>query len=169
MKKIILVLACACTLSLAANAQQTRPAAVAENHNTVKPFLPVPDKTALENKLAPAFNGNDKDYNFYNRRSRNMRITGLSLLGGGLVMGVTALLMATNDNSSYSDSRDHTITTLFVLSAATGIASIPFMVLAHVNKNKARLAMKNQPTGFGVPTNVNKNITGLTMSIPIGK
>lgn len=169
MKKFIIVLTCVSAISTATIAQQTQPIAVAENHTATKSFLQIPNNTTLENKLTSAFSGYDKDYNFYNRRSRNLRITGLSLLGGGLILGVSALLVSSNDNSTYSDSRDRTITTLFVLSAATGIASIPFMVLAHVNKSKAKLAMKNQPTGFGVPANVNKNIAGLTMSITIGK
>jgi len=169
MKKIILALTCVAAIGMTTKAQQTEPSKTIGNYTAARTFLLVPTTTVLENKLTSASNGYDKDYNFYNRRSRNMRIAGLSLLGGGLVLGVSALLVSGNDYSTYSDSRDRTITTLFVLSAATGIASIPFMVLAHVNKSKARLAMKNQPTGFGVPANVHKNITGLTMSIPIGK
>jgi len=169
MKKIIIVLTFVSAISTATKAQQTESSKTIGNYTAAGSFLQVPDNTTLENRLASASNGYDKDYDFYNRRSRNLRITGLSLLGGGLVLGVSALLVSGNDNNSYSDSRDRTITTLFVLSAATGIASIPFMVLAHVNKSKAKLAMKNQPTGFGVPANVNKNITGLTMSIAIGK
>lgn len=118
----------------------------------------------------PAYdNSPKKDYDYYNRKSRNLRITGLSLLGAGLVLGLSGLLVASNDNYTDSEGRDRTIRTLFVLSAATGIASIPLMVLAHVNKTKARTSLSSQKTSFGIPGKTEKNIIGLTLSIPVGK
>lgn len=43
------------------------------------------------------------------------------------------------------------------------------MISATVNKQKAKLMLDNQKTGFGVPSNVGKNIPSVTMVIPIGK
>jgi len=118
----------------------------------------------------PAFRNTPiKDYDYYNRKSRTLRITGLSLLGAGLVLGLSGLLVASNDNYTDYEGRDRTIRTLFVLSAATGIASIPLMVLAHVNKSKARALLSTQKTSFGIPGKAEKNIVGLTLSIPVGK
>lgn len=116
--------------------------------------------------------GNDPsgDYDMYMRRTRTMRITGLSLLGAGVVTGGIALLVATN-NDDYVDydtelRRERTTTTLFVISAVTGIASIPFMVLAHANKNKARAALSNEKAYI---PGKHIYITGVTLSLPIGK
>lgn len=118
----------------------------------------------------PAFRNTPiKDYDYYNRKSRTLRITGLSLLGAGLVLGLSGLLVASNDNYADPEGRDRTIRTLFVLSAATGIASIPLMVLAHVNKTKARASLSSQKTAFGIPGKAEKNIVGLTLSISVGK
>ncbi len=136
---------------------------------------PVQLNTALRGNtytrsLYPAYeNVPKKDHEYYNRKSRNLRTAGLSLLGAGLVLGLSGILVASNDNYADSERRDRTIRTLFVLSAATGIASIPLMVLAHVNKSKARALLSTQKTSFGIPGKAEKNIVGLTLSIPVGK
>ena len=127
-------------------------------------FVPAVGQSTLA--AIPDKNDN-RDYQLYKRRSRTMRITGLSLLGGGVVLGVTALLMATDNTSNYSNSRDNTIGTLFVLSAVTGIASIPFMILAHANNHKARTILKNQ--GAYIPGKGAIPVTGLAVSVSIGK
>lgn len=125
---------------------------------------------------APSFNNTDlhfpnDEYEMYNRRSRTMRVTGLSLLGVGLISGVTALLIATNNDSNRSyeaiDRDDRTSTTLFVVSAATGIASIPFMILAHANKSKAKAALKTQ--GAYIPGKGTIPVTGVSLAISIGR
>jgi hypothetical protein len=43
------------------------------------------------------------------------------------------------------------------------------MIMASSYKEKARLEIKNQKTGFGVPPHVSKDITGISLTIPIGK
>jgi hypothetical protein len=110
-----------------------------------------------------------KDHDLYLQRSRNQRITGLVLLGTGLVSSGIAVLLATSNNTNYNSNNGSTAVALFIIGAATGIASIPFMVLAHVNKNKAKVEVTGQKTGFGLPRNIGKEITGITLSIPIGK
>jgi hypothetical protein len=160
MKKIILILGLIIVTQLETKAQQEKQFIAVANYTTLKPMY------------SSGYNLPEKDYAYYNRKSRNQRITGLSLLGGGLVLGVAGILV-TSSNSTYSDvnyeSRGETAVTLFILSAATGIASIPFMILAHVNKTKARAALSVQKTSFGIPGMTEKNIAGLTVSIPIGK
>lgn len=113
-------------------------------------------------------NGPDKDYNYYNRKSRNQRITGLSLLGGGLVLSGIGVLLVTSSSQNYNNSgKDYTAVVLFGIGAAAGLASIPFMIMAHSSKNKARATLSTQK--IFIPGKADKYITGLTVSIPIGK
>ena len=114
----------------------------------------------------PGSNDPEKGYDFYNRKSRNQRITGLSLLGGGLLLGGAGILFASSNSSNY-ESDGQTAAVFFVASAAAGLASIPFMILAHASKNKARAALSNQKTF--IPGKQDKYITGFTISIPVGK
>jgi hypothetical protein len=118
-------------------------------------------------------NGEDpgvKDYDFYMKRSRNQRIVGWSTLGAGLLLSAVGLLVATNSSDDiYDDSDETTAGVLLATGAASGIVSIPFMIMASVNKHKAKVMLNNQKTGFGVPPNVSKNIPGISLAIPIGQ
>ena len=166
MKKTILILATLIACHITTTAQQEQSLISNLNAGIEKNIMVFPG-TGQANSVSSSVNSNtDNEYESYKPRSRNLRITGLSLLGGGLIMGVSALLISSNNNS-YSDSRDKTITTLFILSAATGIASIPLMVLAHVNNTKARAAMSTQKTF--IPGKGNSYLTGITLSLPVGK
>lgn len=165
MKKIITVLLVTVVLCTVTNAQFQ-----------VKNNLPVPNSTELlsttslinQAEVLQGFaNSPVKDYAFYMRHCHNMRITGLVLLGTGLVSSGIALILATNNNSSYNNNNGNTVVALFIVGAATGIASIPFMVLAHVNKNKARAMLTTQKTGFDNRSLINKNINGITITLPL--
>lgn len=171
MKKSILMLAVIFLINMGLKAQQgdqftVKTVSFAKKANT---YL----TPGVNSSFLNLTDGGDpvKDYAYYNRQARTMRITGLSLLGAGLVSGVTALLIATNydPNASYeaTERKSRTATTLFVVSAVTGIASIPFMILAHAQKNKARAALSTQKTF--IPGKSNIDITGITVSVPIGK
>ena len=110
--------------------------------------------------------GPEKDYNYYMHQSRDLRIIGLSLLGGGLALGIVGVIYATT-NTYYNE---ETVGALFLTSCILGVASIPCMVLAHVNKTKAKkLSVANQKTSFNIPGKAEKNIIGLSFSVPIGK
>lgn len=102
----------------------------------------------------------------YIRKSKNFRATGLVLLGTGVASSAIGLAIATNSSSSFND--DQTAAILFGVGAATGIASIPFMIMAHVYKHKATLSLDNKKTGSGIPFNAG-SVTGLTLSMNIGK
>lgn len=105
-----------------------------------------------------------KDYNFYIQKSKNQRTAGLVLLGGGVLLSGIGLLIGTNN-------LDDAVTGVVFMGvgALAGLGSIPLMILAHVNKNKAKLMLSNQKTGLSVPSNVSKDIIGFTIAIQIVK
>lgn len=108
------------------------------------------------------------DYDHYMHQCHTYRIIGLSLLGAGLVSSALALLETGSTN--YKNGNANAAPALFIIGAAAGLTSIPFMILAHASKNKARLAASNQKTGFGpLAPGISKDITGISVSIPIGK
>ncbi len=115
------------------------------------------------------------DKAYYLKKSRNNRIASFCLVGGGLVIaGIGALTFPKDydilfDNSSEKENKADVSTALIIAGCATMLASIPFTVMASVNKRKANLIVTSQKTGFGVPSTVSKSITGITMNIPIGR
>jgi hypothetical protein len=109
----------------------------------------------------------DKDAEFYKHRSKNYRIVGWSTLGAGVVLSGIGVLLANGDYAT-THANSNTAGVLTIAGAASGIVSIPFMIMASVNKQKARAMVESQKTGFGVPSNVSSYITGITVSIPLG-
>lgn len=111
------------------------------------------------------------DYNLYKKRARTHRTIGLSLLGAGVVLGVTGIIVASADDgdtyNGFGERNDDAAATLFLFSAATGVASIPFMILAHANNHKARAILKNQ--GAYIPGKGVIPVTGITVAMQIGK
>ncbi|MBL0182795.1 MAG: hypothetical protein IPP96_11085 [Chitinophagaceae bacterium] len=115
---------------------------------------------------------NDEPVN-YLQKSRNQKIAGWCFVGAGavgLAIGLASfpkgdLLFPSDEDASKADRA----TTITIIGSALLIGSTPFFILSNVNKRKARLSVSSNKTGFGVPSKVNKNITGITMSIPIGK
>lgn len=117
----------------------------------------------------------NKDYDYYMKKSRNNRTASWCLVGGGFVIaGIGALTFPKNydpiwENDSDTESKADASTALIVVGCAAMLSSIPFTVMASVNKRKANVMVSSQKTGFGVPPNVSKHITGITMAISIGK
>ncbi|MEO6490974.1 MAG: hypothetical protein ABIO04_13615 [Ferruginibacter sp.] len=114
-----------------------------------------------------------KDYDYYMKRRKINKMVGWSLLGGGLLFsGVGLILAATvpsynyNDPNSYNSVERHDNATgvCLVVGAVAGIASIPFMIIATANHNKAKLLMTEQKTGAYIPA-IKGNIKGLTLAI----
>jgi len=166
MKKIILTLMLIFSANALIKAQQNGPLPTKD----VSPFQLsktfVQGKTFLISNSATDEHTPPKDYDYYNRKSRNQRITGLSLLGGGLLLGVAGALVSSSNANSYQ-SNGQTAVALFIISAAAGLTSIPFMILAHASKTRARAALSTQKTY--IPGKGNNYITGLSVSLPIGK
>lgn len=173
MKKTILILSLITVNHMETKAQQETQSTDASGYTAAKHTVLQVNHTFLNNTYYFTGNGPDKDYDFYKRISKNYRIAGWSTLGGGIILGVAGLLVATNNNS-YSDYNselraERTNRVLFISSAAVGIISIPLMIMATVYGHKAKVLLKAQKTGFGVPQNVDKNIMGVTISLPIGR
>ena len=158
MKKSILMLSVIFLIAMELKAQQESQLITA---NSLSPTNPVSFSMA-------SYSGPDKDADFYLRRSKNQRIAGWATLGGGLLLSGIGFLIINADVTTNSGN-DGTAAVLFITGAPSGIVSIPFMIMASANKHKAKLMLSNQKTGFGVPQHVDKNIMGVTMSLPIGK
>jgi hypothetical protein len=56
-----------------------------------------------------------------------------------------------------------------VIYTISGIASIPFMIMASSYKHKVKAMVSSQKTGFGLPANVSRDIVGITLQIPLEK
>ena len=108
-----------------------------------------------------------KDHDFYIQKSKNQRTAGWVLLSAGVGLSGIGLLIGTNRNASFDQAATGAVIT--GIGALSGIISIPFMIMAGVNKHKAKVMLTNQKTGFGLPPNVSKDIVGITVKIPIGK
>ncbi len=162
MKKIILILAFLISIHLETNAQQ-------ENQFTTVTYFTttVKDNTFSKNTYSSGNNGPDKDYNYYIQKSKGQRTTGWILLGTGVGLAGIGLLIGTNQNASFDQAATGGI--IAAVGAVLVIISVPVMIIAGANKHKAKLMLSNQKTGFGLPPNVSKDITGITMTIPIGK
>ena len=182
MKKITIVAFILFTKVWATNAQQlniTQPenelaasVMTAGNMNlNTSHNLPVKNELQLSPDPVPV---HDKAY--YMKKSRNNRTASWCLMGGGAVlMGIGALTFPKDydiifGNSSEKENKADAATALIVVGAAVMLTSIPFTVMASVNKRRANAMVASQQTGSGVvPPGVGKNITGITITIPIGK
>ena len=153
-----------------AKAQQaTTPGLV--NNNTATTKQAAVAHLSMASLLAMDTDQAGPDYNLYKKRARTHRTIGLSLLGAGVVLGVTGIIVASADDgdnyNGFGERNDDAAATLFLFSAATGVASIPFMILAHANNHKARAILKNQ--GAYIPGKGVIPVTGITVAMQIGK
>ena len=162
MKKMILII-----LFLTA----IQPILIAQKNSATGDFLyAVNNSTA--GRLIPSLNhpltdsSTVKDHAFYLQRSRNQRTAGLVLLGGGVLISSVGLLVSTNSSATL----DQTATgvTIMGVGALAGIVSIPLMIMAHANRNKAKLMLSNQTTGYGIPFKRGE-LTGVTLSVALGR
>lgn len=119
---------------------------------------------AAEKKSLHLLINTDKDYDYYMHKRKKNKTIGWALLGGGFGLTGIGVLMAVTNNTGGTQGKIAAIS--FVAGAAAGIASIPFMIIANVNKNKAKAFLSNQKTGYGMPLK-NNYVTGVTISIPI--
>ena len=160
MKKAILMLCFIICINMQLKAQQENQLIAVNSLNTVKSIF----SFSSTNDSDPG-----KDYDYYMRKSKRSRNTGLILLGGGvLVSGIGALVTFSDNAKEYNQSRVNAGVIMLFTGAAAGIASIPFMAIALGRSNKAKAMMSSQKTGFGLPANVSKDITGITLAITLG-
>lgn len=116
----------------------------------------------------PNYSLPDKDHDYYMRKSKRSRNTGLILLGSGVLISGIGALLSYGKYNTYNANRGETGVAMMLTGAVAGIASIPFMAIALGHSNKAKAMVSSQKTGFGVPANVSKDIVGVTIQIPLG-
>jgi len=117
---------------------------------------------------------NDEPVN-YLQKSRNQKTGAWVLLGLGVAGIISGIIIEANNvvDNTYSvfadESTNNTGTVVAVAGGCMALGSIPFFVASVKNKKKATLSISNQRTAPMALTKTGKNITGITMSIPIGK
>lgn len=176
MKKIILILSLIAVNHMETKAQQETQSTTATYLTAIK-FTSFPEQnTFSKNGYLSGKNDTDKDYNYYMQKSKRQRTVGWVTLGSGIVLSGIGLLIAGNSEPTtdiygnlIDDDNSSIAAVLTIAGAASGIVSIPFMIMASSNRHKAKVILKAQKTGFGVPQNVDKNIMGVTMRLPIGR
>lgn len=177
MKKIIIVALIVLSKSWATNAQQLnisqpeKEIAAAVINSNKSQNLSLQNELQLNPDPEPL---HDKAY--FMQKSRNNRIASICLAGGGLIIaGIGALSFPKDydlifENEADKERKADGATTVIIVGCAVMLSSIPFTVMASVNKRRANAMVSNQKTGSGVvPPGVAKKITGITITLPIGK
>ncbi|MBK8519946.1 MAG: hypothetical protein IPL54_03395 [Chitinophagaceae bacterium] len=167
MKKFLLFISFIFLINSKSQAQFNGQSAIYDDHSfislkNIEEIHSIAEKSYLKLNTFP-----DKTEEFYLRRSKNYRIVGWSTLIGGIVLSGAGLLIGSSSN--YNSASSTSAGVLVVAGAVSGIVSIPFMIMATGYKHKARVMVDNQKTGFGIPSNISKDITGITFRISIGK
>jgi len=166
MKKILLTATVIFFTISQATAQVNKQADAAPNYEIQKSEAADPIKSVPKIVDFPSNKGVEKDYAYYLQKKNNHLTAGIVTLSAGLVFSGIGWIITSNSKSVENED----FGAIFLVAGATfGIASIPLMAIAHGYGSKARLALSNQKTGFGVPAKVSRNITGLTIAIPLGK
>ncbi len=165
MKKFILITGLMLFTLLQVKAQQEKQGIASTSYMLQKGNTVIKDNLSFNATNNPGYHGPAKDYDYYMKKKKNNLTAGLVTLGAGLVLSGIGLITATNSNSI---DNDVTAGVLLVAGAASGIASIPLMIMSSVYGHKAKLELSNQKTGFGLPPDVNKDIVSITVKIAIG-
>ncbi len=165
MKKIILIFGIIFFINNESNAQQQNQDIASAGYSLHKSNTIIKENIFFNLSNNPGYKGPAKDYDYYIHKKKNNLTAGLVTLGAGLVLSGIALITSSNSKSFDNDA---TAGVLFIAGAASGIASIPLMIMAHVYGHKAKLELSNQKTGFGMPPGVSKDIVGITFKIGIG-
>lgn len=112
------------------------------------------------------------------KKSKNQKTAAWICLGGGFGMVATSLIIIVANGTSDMVSllvlkpRVHNYdgaAALTIIGAAGIIGSIPLFVASANNNKKARLMLKQEKLSFILPGQSGSRITGLTLSIPLGK
>ena len=164
MKKITFIAIIALFFNAETNAQKKHPEYLFEKDKYFAVNEPVLSKTK------PVFTNDsttviDRDY--YLAKSKSQKTAAWILLGGGAGLIGTGFLIGNRETSTFGEAGTGVV--IGGLGLLSIIASIPVFNASVKNKKKAKLAVSQQKTMLGFPVNVSKNITGLTLSIPIGK
>lgn len=165
MKNFVLLLGLTIATQYELKAQQLAQFTTAAEYAVLSPATWQQEKSFSNSGFLTITNRPGNDYDYYIRKKKNTLTAGLVTLGAGLAASGIGLLVSSNSSSL---DEDGTAAILFIAGAASGIASIPLMAISLGYNNKAKLALKEQQIGFGVPKS-GKTITGLSISFPLGK
>ena len=110
----------------------------------------------------------------YLKKSRNRKITAWSLIGGGVALVAVGIIVLPKnydilDGTSSEDTQLIVGSVVGILGFASMIASVPFFVSSGIYKRRANVGVTNQKTGFRLPSNISRDITSVTLTIPLGK
>jgi hypothetical protein len=108
----------------------------------------------------------EKDQAYYLMKAKKQTTAWLVLLGSGVVLVGTGLLIGAGEDASFSDAEAGVI--LGALGLSSMITSLPFFISSRINKSKSKVELTAQRTsnlrGKGMTT-----VKGLTLTIPLGK
>ena len=112
-------------------------------------------------------------YDFYTLKQKKNKTAAWIMLGGGLVMTMTGLVVNSVDEAATAATlgliefeKEHKGDWMIYLGGATTIASIPFFISAGKNKTKAELHLKNSISIIKLNQNGNLNYLSVSLSIP---
>lgn len=108
-------------------------------------------------------------------KSKKQKTAAWICLGGGLALFTTAIIIdvvyspiiVISSIESGPQSLPVSGQILAIVGASAITTSIPLFVAASKNKHKAKLMLTNQKTAIGLPIAVPKNITSVTLSVPL--
>jgi hypothetical protein len=184
MKKIIIILLLLCCKVCAAKAQMVNNI-ITENKSVIN------NLTGTDNGIYQSLNYLAKDEflqfknsRFYNenndlfKKGRNQKKAALIMLCGGGALVITGIIAGVNKAEKEiiglftpnPPAKNYTAENILLIAGGGAVlGSIPLFIVSSRNLHKARLMISNQKTNYVIPKNVDKNITGITLQISIGK
>lgn len=111
-------------------------------------------------------------------KSKKQKTAARILLGGGSALALTGFILsipkASNDIISVlvldPKESDYTVENIMIITGGVAMAgSIPLFIASGQSRRSARLMVKDEKVAMGLPIKAGKKITGITLSIPIGK
>jgi hypothetical protein len=114
-------------------------------------------------------------FDFYMKKSSNKKAAAWILLGGGTLCAAIGSLTFPSDYDMIFNSNDATqnqarfSSIITLVGIAAMLSSIPFFISSSLNRHKAHVGIGSQKTAYGIPVKIAKEVTGLTLSIPVGK
>lgn len=112
-------------------------------------------------------------------KSKKQKTAAWFCIGGGAALVTTGFVLGTRKVAedvvnlfTLQNTPQHSYAGENICLITGGVAmlsSIPLFISASNNKRKARLTIKDEKVALGLPIKAGKKISGITLSIPIGK
>jgi len=114
--------------------------------------------------------------NLYSIKAKKQNTAGWVMLGGGAIVTAIGVAIFPKDydifgfgNSSGTESQASLATAFTIAGTLSMLGSIPVFIAAGKNRRRAELALSNQKISFQLPGKMSQHISGISLSIPIGK